>query len=193
MALFLVTPPAKEPLTVAEAKVHLRVDENVADEDDLIASLIVAARQHVETYTHRALCTQTWDDKRDGFPCAIWLPKPPVSAVTSISYVDTSGATQTWAPTNYVTDLPTGPWARAARIVAAYAIPYPVTRSVPNAVTIRFVCGYGAPADVPDAIKAGLKLLIGHWYANREPVNLGTMVTNIPHTVDALLWPFKAF
>lgn len=194
MALFLVTAPTEEPVTLDEAKVHLRVDDTY--EDALIWSLIVAASQHVETFTHRALCTQTWDDKRDGFPCGdIWLPKPPVSAVTSITYVDTSGSTQTWASSDYTTDLPTGPWARMARITPGYNLSYPQTRCVLNAVTVRFVCGYGGAEAVPEPIKAAMKLLIGHWHMNREAINVGpgNIVTPYPMAVDALLWPFKAF
>lgn len=193
MALFLVTAPAQEPLSLDEVKDHLRVD--VADEDGLIASLLTAARQHVEAFTKRALVTQTWDLKLCGFTDpdyyqdgALWLPFPPVSSVTSISYVDTNGATQTWAAANYTTDLTTGPHARRARIALAYGISFPSVRAVLNNVTVRFVCGYGDPDAVPDGIRAAMKLLVGQWYAAREP----SPVT-VPTTVDALLWPFRAF
>ena len=121
MSLFLVTAPTKEPVSLADAKTHLRVD--VDDENDLIASLIVAAREYVETFTHRALVTQTWDLKLDQFPCrgeAIWLPKPPASSVTSITYTATDGTSTTWSSALYTTDLPTGPTARMGRITPAY-------------------------------------------------------------------------
>jgi uncharacterized phiE125 gp8 family phage protein len=145
MALSLVTGPSVEPVTLAEAKVHLRQD--VADEDALITTLITAARQWTETFTHRALITQTWDLKLDDFPCDnadLELPLAPVASVTSISYVDTTGATQTWSASSYQTDLPTGPQAQRGRIAPAYAQYYPVPRSQLNAVTVRFVAGYGA-------------------------------------------------
>lgn len=191
MSLFLVTPPAAEPLTTAEAKLHLRVD--ASDEDALIDSLISAARQHVETVTHRALITQTWDYKLDAFPGdELWVPKPLVSAVTSLTYLDTAGTAQTWDASNYITDLPTGPWARKARITPAYGVVYPSTYAVPNAVTVRFVCGYGTAGDVPAAVIAAMKLLIGHWYTNREAVS-ATPGAEVPLAVSSLLWPFKAF
>ena len=197
MSLTLVTAPTVEPLTLADAKLQCRVFDSDHNEDDLLDSLIVAARQYAELYTGRALCTQTWDDKRDTFPCysdeTIWLPKPPVASVTSLSYIDTAGATQVWAASNYLTDLPSGTWAGRARITPAYAVTYPLTRSVMNAVTIRVVCGYGAASAVPEPIKAAMRLLIGTWFENRSAVNVGTSVTPMPMAVDALLWPFKVF
>lgn len=199
MSLFLVTAPKVEPLTLAEAKSHLRVDDSIHDEDGLIEGLIVAAREYAETFTHRALITQTWDLKLDEFPCwqtsePIVLPLPPVQSVTSVSYIDTTGTTQTWATTYYDTDFPTGPHACAARIQPAYQQIYPVTRAVPNAVTVRFVAGYGAASTVPAPIKAAMKLLIGNWWLNREAGQIVRGSSDVlPFGVDTLLWPFKSF
>ena len=196
MALFLVTAPAIEPVSLAEAKAHCRVD--VADEDALIDTLRVAARQYVETFTRRPLITQTWDDKRDGFPCgsdeALELPLPPVSSITSVTYTATDGTSTVWSSALYTTDLPTGPKAEPARIVPIYGEVYPTTRSVINNVVIRFVAGYGSTAaTVPASLRAAIKLLIGHWYERREPVNVGNIVTPIPLSIESLLWPYRAF
>lgn len=190
----LVTAPATEPLTATEAKLHLRVDHST--DDDLISSLIVAARQHCENVTGRALITQTWDLRLDRFPprgAPIRLVKPPVSSVTSVSYVDADGDTQVWTSSLYRTDLPTGTWAQPGRIEPAYNESYPEIRSVSNAVIVRCVHGYGAESAVPDAIKAVMKLLIGHWYEAREAVNVsvGANVQVVPMAVDALLAPFR--
>jgi uncharacterized phiE125 gp8 family phage protein len=189
MALYLVTPIASEPLTVAEAKLHCRIDH--ADDDVLMAGLITAAREYAESFTHRALAAQTWDLKLDGFPCAdeLWLPMPPATAITSISYVDGAGTTQTWGASNYTTEFPSGPHAQRARITPAFGVSWPVTRSVINAVTVRFVAGY---TSCPESIKAAMKLLIGHWYRNRESV-VGTISGPLQQGVESLLWPFKAF
>jgi len=208
MALSQVTAPATEPITLAEANAQCKID--VPDENDLVDTLIIAAREYVEAFTHRALITQTWDLTLDGFPDqwstvardhqqvgegAIWLPAPPTASVTSITYVDTQGVTQTWSPTLYTVDNPQGPKARRARIVPAYSQYYPVTRTVPNAVTVRFVAGYGATAAaVPFSIKAAMKLLIGNWWLNREAGQIIRGSADIlPFGVDALLWPYKAF
>lgn len=207
MALSLVTAPATEPLSLAEAKAHLRVDQD--DENDLIATLVIAAREYVETHTHRALITQTWDYQLDGFPAmwstvdvdarqvhtgAIWFPKPPLLSVTSLTYVDTAGVTQTWDAGNYTVDAPAGPKARMGRLVPAWSLYYPVARTVPNAVTVRFVAGYGGAALVPASLKAGMKLLIGNWWLNREAGQIVRGSADIlPFGVDALLWPYKSF
>jgi uncharacterized phiE125 gp8 family phage protein len=189
MALTLVTDVTTEPLSLAEAKAHCRIDHD--DENALVASLIVAAREYAETFTHRALAPQTWEDTRDTFPNGVWvLPKPPVTSVTSVTYVDGAGDTQTWAASNYTTDLPAGRWAACAKIVPVYATFWPITRAVINAVTVRFVCGYST---TPEAIKAAMKLLIGHWYKNRETSVIGNQNETLVTAVDSLLWPFKAF
>ena len=191
MALFLVTAPASEPITLAETKAHLRVD--VDDENDLINTLRTAAREYGETVTHRAFLTQTWDDKRDYFPCsdeAIWLPRAPLISVTSVTYVDTAGATQTWSASLYTVDAPTGPNARVGCIVPAYGQVYPATRGVVNAVTIRFVCGYGSTAvSVPALIKTCLK---EHVRANRLRSDPETS-QGILNWVDRQLWAYKSF
>lgn len=198
MALFLVTGPPAAPVSLADAKAHLKVDD--AADDALIEGLIDAAREYVETFTHRAIMTQTWDLKLDEFPCsseAIEIPMPPAVSVTSVTYIATDGTSTVWSSALYTTDLPAGPHARKGRIYPIYATYYPVTRSVPNAVTVRFVAGYGATAAtcaVPASIIAAMKILIGTWYGpGRESVNIGNLVSEIPSTVNALLWPFKSF
>ena len=186
----LVTAPAAEPLTLAEAKLHLKLD--VTADDDLITSLIVAARQHVETVTGRALVTQTWDIKYDEFPreldAPIMLPKPPIASVTSVKYLDAAGVEQTWSSANYITDLPSGAWAGFGRIRPGMSTAYPATYAVINAVTVRIVCGYGAAAAVPDGLKAAMKILIGHWYVNR-----GDSDAEPPAAVVALLGGFRVW
>jgi len=158
---------------------------------------ISAARQYVETFTQRKLITQTWALKLNGFPCGdLVLPFSPVSSVTSVTYVDTAGATQTWPAdaTGYTTDLPTGPEAAPARVRPSYQVIYPQTRADINAVTVTFVAGYGAAASaVPAGIRSAMLLLIAHWDRNREAVNVGNIVNILPLGVDSLLWPYKLF
>jgi uncharacterized phiE125 gp8 family phage protein len=194
VSLTLVAAPAKEPITVASAKVHLRVDTD--HENQLIDGLIKAAREYVESATGRALITQTWDLKLDRFPCEIELPKPPVFAVSSITYLDATGASQTWASSNYRTDLPAGPRAAKARITPGYGVSYPSTYDVLNAVTVRFVCGYGDSGEtVPSALLQAMLLLVGHWYQAREAVAIGVGIgaVVVPLSVEQLLWPYRVF
>jgi uncharacterized phiE125 gp8 family phage protein len=194
MALTLVTAPTVEPITLADAKLQARVD--TGDEDAFLESLITAARQHAESFTRRALCTQTWDLKLEGFPCgAFVLPYPPVSAITSVTYVDTSGSSQTWSSALYRTSLPSGPKASPAQIEPVWGESYPATREVSDAVTVRFVAGYGGASDVPAPIKTAIKLLVAHWFEQRLPVSVGVgnTVIPVPYTTETLLWPFRVF
>lgn len=188
----LKTAPTTEPISLEEAKLHLRVATDQTDEDELIASLVVAAREHIETYTNRALITQTWYWKADAFPywnAPIVLPRPPLSSITSVSYVDANGSTQTWAAgsSGYQLVKPTGPKAQYATIWPSYQQIYPVTRYQPEAVTIEYVCGYGNETNVPESIKHAMKLLIGHLYENREAVTLDASPVELPLAIPALL------
>ncbi len=121
------------------------------------------------------------------------LPGPPLVSVTSINYVATSGTTTLWDPANYTVDNPQGPKARVGRIVPAWSIYYPVTRTVPNAVTVRFTAGYGDAPLVPASLKAAMKLLLGNWWLNREAGEIIRGSADVlPFGVEALLWPYKA-
>lgn len=171
---------------------------NTTADPELVA-WITAARQYAETFTHRALITQTWDLKLDGFPpTEIVIPNPPLISITTatgliLTYTASDGTLTTWAEANYTVDAPAGPECGPGRIVPAYGVTWPSTRDVPNAVTVRFIAGYGAAAAVPAGIKAAMKLCIGHWWRNREAVDIGNITTELPLAVASLLWPFKVF
>lgn len=187
--LTLVTAPEVEPVSLAEARLHLRSDDSVTTDDELITSLIVAARQSVESRTNRALVTQTWDAFYEAFPDdrVLLVPKPTLQSVTSVKYRDGSNVEQTLASTEYDTDVSSLPGV----VSRGYSKTWPTTYERPQAVTVRFVAGYGLAASVPDAIKAAMKLMMGHWYANREAVVTGTISTALEMTVDALLGPYR--
>lgn len=183
MNLTRATAPAEEPVTSAEAKAHLRVTHT--DDDTAIAAMIVAAREHLDGNDGtlgRALVTQTWDLSLDSFPSEIVLPLPPLQSVTSVTYVDTNGDTQTLATSGYEVDVAGG------RIRATDA-GWPDTDDCYNAVTVRFVCGYGLADDVPQAIKHAMLLMIGGMYAFRESLSEGAVVET--PTVKALLRPYR--
>lgn len=190
MALKLVTGPAAEPVSVSEAKSHLRVD--LADDDTLIGNYITAARQWCEAFTRRALVTQTWDLTFDYWPTyEIRLPLPPLQSVTSISYTDQDGSTSTFSSSNYFVDTTGEPGRIVLKSFATW--PSVVLREAAG-VTVRFVAGYGNAATVPQAIKSAMLLVVGTLYENREDVVAGQGVTlgRLPFGVDALLWPWRA-
>lgn len=194
MALRLITAPAVEPITLTEAKAHLRVDHST--DDIIIAMYIAAARTDCEEWTGRAFVTQTWELVLDEFPVdEIMLPRPPLQSVTSIKYDDTAGVEQTLATTEYTVDNVSQPgWV------------VPVTTGWPtstfegiNSIRIRYVAGYintDSPADltdnIPGSIKAAILLHLGRLYENREDVVVGTTVSRMPiGTTEYLLRPYR--
>ena len=159
------TAPASEPITLAEAKMHCRID--IADEDELVVMLISSVRQHAETILRRRLITQTLDGYLDAFPLEIKLM--PLQSVTAITYVDTDGNTQTLAADQYLVDATSQP----ARISRAYNVDWPDTRVQNNAVKVRFVAGYGLPAAVPQCIKSWMLVRIATLFSNRQQIIIG--------------------
>ena len=175
--------PAEEPVTTAEAKLHLRVDHG--DEDAYIDTLVATARQQIEAITRRALVNTTFELKLDAFPTEIRPPRSPLSSVSSITYVDTDGATQTLSVSVYSVDTDTEP----GRISLAFEQSWPDIREQNNAVVITFVAGYGSAAtDVPAALRETVKLLLAHYYEFRQPVISGTIATKIPLHIESLIW-----
>lgn len=194
--LSLVTAPTDEPVTLDDARLQCRID--YADEDDLLDSLIAAAREWVESSTHRALLTQTWDLKLDAFPCAgeaIVLPKSPLQSVTSVTYYDQAGDLQTWDDALYTVDAPSGAQAGSGSIYPNYREIYPATQDIPNAVIVRFVAGYGTSgASVPASLRQAILMRVLDWWeTGRASTVVGNIVTPVPHTLEALIWPYKVF
>ena len=178
----VTTPPSVEPCSTTEAKTQLRIDTST--EDTLIATYIASARETLERLMRRAFITQTITLKLDKFPsggAAIRLPRPPAQSVTSISYVDEDGATQTF--TDYTLDTQQQP----ASILLDYNVDYPSTRTQPNAVTIVYVAGFGdASTDMPSAIILAVKMLIGTFYENREATTVAR-VNELPLGIQMLI------
>jgi len=190
MSLELVTAPTVEPVSLQEAKDHLRVDNDV--EDALIEALIAAARQHLDGrdgWLGRQLMTATWDLTLNDFPGPdfIRLPLPPIQSITSITYVDTAGASQTFEASKYSLSADKH-W--RPRVDLAHNESWPSTRNQRDAVTVRFIAGYGVQRDLPAPIRAAMLLMVGNLFENREEINIGNIVNLIP-TAAALLTPYR--
>lgn len=181
----VVTPVATEPLTTAEAKLHLRVD--TTDDDTIIAALITAAREFAEHYTGRAFAAQTLEMALPCFPeyedDYIDLDMPPVATISSVKYTDEAGVEQTIAGSSYALSL----YGDSRRLAPTFGIYWPATQDVPDAVRIRYVTGY---TTLPKAARAGLLLLIGHLYENRQAVSTLSL-EEIPMGARALLDTIK--
>jgi len=158
---FVTTPAVTEPLSLADAKEHLKVD--TVDDDALITAQIVAARKWIEQYCNRSLPSQTLTAYFDTAPYSglLMLPQSPCISVTSINYVDTDGNTQVWDSSKYDVDTSSVP----ARLCPAYGESWPSVRSQMNAVNVVYVAGQ---ASVEEDIIHALKLIVGSLYAARE-------------------------
>jgi len=203
MPMQLITPPAGEPVSLQEAKAHLRVDFD--DDDGLIQALIAAARQAAETITNRQLMSARWKLVMDSFPGpslmgvpagqsfslpghAILIHKSPVLNVVSINYLDMAGVLQSMPASNYTVDAACEP----ARITPVFGQIWPIALPQIGAVSVTFDAGYGTAASVPEGIKSWIKLRVGSLYAHREEVAALSRgrIEPLPF-VDGLLDPFK--
>jgi hypothetical protein len=217
MRIAVVTPPAEEPITLAEAKLHLRRDTAFTADDSLITSLISAARRMCEAHVGQAFVTQTLAMHLDGFPTAggyynreirqAWASAggipggfgfqpgmvPNSTGVIDLLYPPLQSVSSVRYYDFSGTLQTVDPSAYVVspgtpgRIQAAYSRVWPVSRPTVDAVVITFVAGYGAASAVPDNVKAAMKLIVGHLYENREWVGSGTIFTTVPNSVDALL------
>jgi uncharacterized phiE125 gp8 family phage protein len=177
--------PTVEPVTLVEAKAHCRVDTST--DDTLITALIAGAREYVEGRLDTTLITTTWEARYDNFPeHEIVLPRPPMlSATVTVTYRDQGGASQVM--TSAASAFQVDSYATPGRIYPRYLEVWPPVRGDENSVTVRWSAGYGASgSSVPQTIKHGILLLVGHWYANREAATAGQMMA-VPMTFETLM------
>lgn len=190
MSLRLINPPSVLPVTLAEAKTHLRVGHS--EDDALITLMIESAAAVAEQQMNRALMAQTWELIIDAFPVAeIKLPRPRVLSIEQVSYIDPEGVEQTLAADAYTLDADLAPgW-----LLPALGTTWPSTRDQANAVRVRFVAGYGSDAAaVPSNVQAWLLMHVGAAYRNREAFAAGVSMAELPGGfVDRLLDAEKVY
>lgn len=163
--LQIVAPPAAEPITLDEAKGHLRV--TLADDDDEISEWITAAREFLEEELGIVLIETQFDLFLDRPPTRVLeLPRWPLVRVDSVTYLDAAGVSQVWDAAQWEYDATRQP----GRLYPAYGQVWPVTRVHPQAVTIRLTAGYESAADVPKRARSALKLIMAHFYEHREEI-----------------------
>jgi len=185
MILKQTTPPLVDAVPIEELRDHARVTSH--DEDNLLSLYLKAAIRYAEEAMRRQLITATWRlTQRVLVEPVIALPRPPLQTITHIKYRDSTGTQQTVADTDYSIDSDSQP----GQIILGYDKTWPGSqRGHPNDIEIVFVAGYGdAPADVPETQRAAILSLATHWYEHRQPVITGTIVVNVPYTVDQILW-----
>lgn len=181
-----------EPVSLTEAKAYLR--KTTTEEDALITELIVAARQMVEHLTDRALVPKTVVMRLDEFPGDrrfIELALPPARSLTSITYVDAAGATQTWATSGNIETLNAAQ--EPARINLVPDVDWPESRAdAAGAVTITYAAGYATADAVPAMLKIAVKALVNWWYEQRQHVNIGNIANEVPDHLHAMCARYRA-
>ena len=186
-SLIVQTAPAVEPVTLAEAKAHCKVD--ISDDDAYISSLITMSRQYVEGVLDISLISQTLEARYDTFPLwEIVLPRPPMATGTvTVIYRDEAGSNQTI--TSAAGAFQTDTYVTPGRIYPLYNGVWPATRGDENSVTVRWTAGYGASgANCPAVARGAVLLLVAHWFEMRQPVVAGySQVLPVPTTFDTLL------
>ncbi len=181
----LVTGPSTEPLTYAEAKAYLRLNDD--SEQSLVTSLISAARGIVEGQTWRPLISQVWATQLDFSEVntsVIRINKAPVISIDTVTYYDSNNALQTLSASNWESDIYGSP----ARVRLKTP---PIVYERMNALQVNFTAGYANAAAVPNDIKSALYMIIGHLYENRQDVVTGTQVNEIPMASRYLLEPYR--
>lgn len=187
MANVVTEEPAEEPVSLLEAKVHCRIDND--DEDTYVGTLIAAARRHVEVQTRRSLITQTRTLTLPRFPArdGVRLLFGPVQSIDTVAFVDGAGADQTLAADEFQGDL-------GEDVPVLWPAPdtlWPdVVSETVGAVSIAYVAGYGGADDVPAPLKQAILLLVQHWHRYRGPVT-DEAANTVPLAVDALIDDFK--
>lgn len=159
MNLTVITPPEEEPVSVATAKSHMRVDTTA--DDALIETYLKAARELCEGLARRSFVTQTFRLVLDDFPsAALKLPRPPLQSVDAVTYIDSEGTEHDW--TGFTVDAGSEP----GKIIF---------NSLPNAslqesgaVAIEFTAGYESTADLPNAFVLAILQTVAAWYEGRE-------------------------
>lgn len=182
LSFSLVSPPETEPVSLAEAKAHARIDTDA--DDALIAALIVAARQWAEHATGRAFITQTWQlslDAPEGRE--IFLPRAPLQRVSSLQFFDDADTAHAWPNESTFVDTSHEP----GRLVLRSGAVWPSPRRAANGLKITYVGGYGDDAaSVPQPIRLALMELVTAWYQHR-----GDETKAPTAAAQALLAPYR--
>lgn len=177
--------PAELPLGLVETKRFLRIDHN--EEDELVLALIGAATGMVEERTRRALVSQTWELHIDEIPSiGVELPRPPLASVTAVDFL-LDGVWTSCA------DFEVNPYAQPARLFLTEA-PAAMDSGPPSPWRVTLQAGYGGPDDVPETLRAAIKLLVGFLYENRGcesvevPAGIGYLLGQwvVPHGVKVV-------
>jgi len=156
----ITTAPTLLPVTLEEAKAHLRILDNTFDDE--ITAMIERATGVAELYTNLSIMPQVVDMYTDRFPPDGWMEirRAPIQTIVHVNYYDGDNALQTLDSELYYTDLIQKP----ARLKV---LEIPTTYERPNAINIQMVLGYENAGKVPNSMKAAILMLIASFFENR--------------------------
>lgn len=182
--------PTDTPISLTEAKAHLRVQH--AADDTLITALIAAVVDYFDLpngVIGKALFTQTWrfSDAWASPSGKLHLPVTPVQSITGISYYDTSNVEQSLS----VDDFYLYKNEDSAYLYPKPSVSWPSTYNRLDAITVTFVAGYGNAAAIPQGIKQAMLLTLTHWYENRSASIVGTSAQEMPLAVQSLISAYR--
>lgn len=186
MTLFRTVEPAVEPVTLAEAKAHLRLAHD--SEDTLISGLIRAARDEVERSAGLALIDQSWRLALDRWPRhgTALLAKHPVRQVLSVTAYGPDGEASLIDPADYQLDT----LSRPGRL--HFSAERPPLRAM-NGIEIDFTAGFGESGpDVPDLLKRAMLVLVAHWFEFRAAFGAGDQPVSLPAGYERMLAGYRA-
>jgi uncharacterized phiE125 gp8 family phage protein len=184
--------PLAEPVSLAEAKLQVRVSHNT--EDALLTSYILTARRLCEQIARRTFMEREYTGQLDDWPLdgEIVLPYPPLVSVDAITYTDDDSTVHTLDSALYAVDTHSDD----GRIVLRRGSQWPTARlDDVGAIEIVWTAGYEDADDVPEEYKQAILLLVGHFYENRESVIMvqGMTAAEVPWTIRRLLYLDRAY
>ncbi len=185
MTSYLLAGPATEPVTLAQAKAFLKVDDTA--EDGLTTTLITAARLHVEGVTGKALLSQTWRVCLDAWPDnrLVKLPISPLINITAITAYDDEGVGYAIAAAQF--------YAEPTRLLLPLRVAGMPTIRQLGGIEIDYVAGFGSAAeDVPGDIIQAMLMLIGYWFEHRDAVIVAGTGAVVPSGFDRLVAHYQS-
>ena len=186
MTKTLLSGPAVEPVRLADAKAHLRLD--TTDEDFVVGAMIGASRVAVETEIRQVLIAQQWRVSDTAWPADrhISLPVMPLISIDAVRALDAAD-NPTAVPAN---EYSVEPEAGIVIINAGAAALAPALSA--HGYEIDFTAGFGAAgADVPHALRQAIVMLVTHWFENRSAFTIGSELVATPHGVHTLIAPYR--
>lgn len=184
-----LTVPTTEPVTLAEAKLWCRIEDDDTAQDAMVLLLITAARERAEEITARAFARRTFELRLDAFPAddsPIWLPYPPLVSVEYLTYgtsdgdVSVSGSPQAWHADLGGDSLP-------GRLAPLYGASWPSALEQPGSVRIGYTAGYVTSSAIPRKVRLWMQSRISTWFEFREHIIAGTLNELPRDFVDGLL------